>query len=272
MSRSLFIESTLQGFTRALSRALASERVSTQPGLLQSLDPRIRVVGILLLVVAVVLCRRLTIIGSLFIVAVLLAITSHISLASLLKRVWLVILGFTGLIAIPALFITRGNPVFTLPVLHLVVSSQGLRTAALLVLRVETAVTFTTVLVLCTPWNHILKSLRWLRLPAEVVTMVAMTHRYVFLLIETANQMFESRKSRTIGVWTGPDKRRMTARAAGVLLSKSIELSHEVYLAMVSRGFQGEVRVLTDFQMRLGDYFALTAFVLAAGAAVWVGR
>ena len=173
---------------------------------------------------------------------------------------------FTGLIAIPALFITPGDPVFSLPVLHLVVSAQGLRTAALVVLRVETAVTFTTVLVLCTPWNHILKSLRWLRLPAEVVTMVAMTHRYVFLLIETANQMFESRKSRTIGEWTDPDKRRMTARTAGVLLSKSIELSHDVYLAMVSRGFQGEVRVLTDFQMRLRDYFALTAFVLAACA------
>ncbi len=272
MSRNLFLESTVQGFTRALSKAMASERISTQRGLLQSLDARTRVVGILVLVVAVVLCRNLTVIGSLFLVAVLLAVASQVSLASLAKRVWLVILGFTGLIAIPALFITRGSPVFNLPALHLSVSAQGLRTAALLVLRVETAVTLTTVLVLCTSWMHILKSLRWMRLPAEVVTMVAMTHRYVFLLIETANQMFESRKSRTIATWTGPDQRRMTARTAGVLLSKSIDLSHDVYLAMVSRGFQGEVRLLTEFQMKPRDYFALTAFVFAAGAAVWMGR
>ena len=266
------MESSLQGFTRALSRALASEQTATKTGLLQSLDPRIRVVGILMLVIAVVLCRRITPIGCLLLVAIVLAIASQVSITSLLKRVWLVILGFTGLIAIPALFITRGETAFSLPVLHLSVSTQGLRTAALLVLRVETAVTLTTVLVLTTPWNHTLKALRWLRLPAEVVTMVAMTHRYVFLLLETANQMFDSRKSRTIATWTGAEKRRMTTRTAGVLLSKSIDLSHDVYLSMVSRGFQGEVRVLSDFQMKLRDCFALAAFVAAAGAAVWMGR
>jgi cobalt ECF transporter T component CbiQ len=272
VSGHFYLEATLQGFGKALAKALVSERVAVQPGLLQGLDPRIRVIGMLSLVVAVVLCRRPEVIASIFIVAVVLAILSKVSPVSLLKRVWLVILGFTGLIALPALFITPGNPVFTVPALHLPVTEQGLRAAILLVLRVETAVTLTTVLVLCTPWNHILKALRCLRLPADAVTMVAMTHRFVFLLIETANQMFESRKSRSIGVLPGPAKRRMTARTAGVLLSKSVELSHEVYLAMLSRGFRGEIRLLTDFHMKLRDYFALTAFVFAACAAVWVGR
>jgi cobalt ECF transporter T component CbiQ len=226
----------------------------------------------LMFVVAVVLSGTLRAIGGLFIVAILLALASQVSLASLLKRVWLVILGFTGLIAIPALFVTPGRPLYTLPALHVFISEQGVRAAALLVLRVETAVTFTTVLVLSTPWSHILKSLRWLRLPAEVVTMVAMTHRYAFLLIETASQMFESHKSRTIGTWRGPEKRSMMARTAGVLLSKSIELSHEVYLAMLSRGFDGEVHVLTDFQTKPRDYVALMAFILTTCTAVWVGR
>lgn len=267
-----FIDSTLQGFTKALARAMVSEETSVRPGLLQSLDPRIRVVGVLLLVLAVVLCRNLMVIGSLFVIAILVAIASQVSLASLFKRVWLVILAFTGLIAIPALFITPGRPILSVPPLPLSITAQGLRTAVLLVLRVETAVTLTTVLVLCTPWNHILKSLRWLRLPAELVTMVAMTHRYIFLLIETANQIFESRKSRTVGVWSSADKRRMMARTAGVLLSKSIELSHEVYLAMLSRGFDGEVHVLSDFRMNPRDYFALSLFIVAAAAAAWVGR
>ncbi len=29
--------------------------------------------------------------------------------------------------------------------------------------------------------------------------MLAMTHRYIFLLVDTASQMLESRKSRTVG-------------------------------------------------------------------------
>jgi len=272
MSRHSSLESTLQGFTRALSKALLSEHAAGQPGLLQHLDPRVRVVGILALVLSVVICRRHEAIVALLLVAIAIAATSRVSLASLAKRVWLVILGFTGLIALPALFLTPGEPFFMVPALHLSISVQGVRTALLLVLRVETAATLTTVLVLSTAWTHILKALRSLHLPAEIVTMLAMTHRYVFLLIETANQMFESRQSRTVGVLSGSEQRKMTARTAGVLLSKSIELSHEVYLAMLSRGFRGEVRLLTDFRLQPRDYVGLTAFIFTCCLAVWIGR
>ena len=272
MSRHSFLESTLQGFTRAVSKALLSEKAATQPGLLQQLDPRVRVIGILALVISVVVCRRLDAIAALLLIAVAIAVASRVSLASLAKRVWLVILGFSGLIALPALFLTPGETLFTAPALNVAISVQGVRAAVLLVLRVETAATLTTVLVLSTAWTHILKALRSLHLPAEVVTMLAMTHRYVFLLIETANQMFESRQSRTVGVLSGSEQRKMTARTAGVLLSKSIELSHEVYLAMLSRGFRGEVRLLTDFRLQPRDYVGLTAFIFTSCLAVAIGR
>ena len=101
---------------------------------------------------------------------------------------------------------------------------------------------------------------------------LAMTHRYIFLLAETASQMFESRQSRTVGVMDGALQRRMTARTAGVLLSKSVELSGEVYLAMQSRGFRGDVNLLTDFRMRAWDYIGLATFLIIAGFSGWMGR
>ena len=272
MSQHSFVESTLRGFARAFSQALISEKAANQPGLLQRLDPRVRVVGILALVISVVLCHRLSVIAAGLALTVVIALASRLSLWLLATRIWFVVLGFTGFIALPALFVTPGSPLFLVPGVHLSVSVQGLRAAVLLILRVETAATLTTLLMLCTPWAHILKALRSLHLPAEIVTMLAMTHRYVFLLIETANQMFESRQSRTVGELSGTEKRRMTARTAGVLLSKSVELSHEVYLAMLSRGFDGEVQLLDDFRMKALDYFALTAFLFASCLAVWTGR
>ena len=92
--------------------------------------------------------------------------------------------------------------------------------------------------------------------------MLAMTHRYIFLLAETAGQMFESRQSRTVGVLDGTTQRRMTARTAGVLLSRSVELSNEVFLAMQSRGFRGDVKVLSEFRMSAWDYAGLTLFLV----------
>lgn len=272
MSQSSVIEVTLRGFARALSKALISERAASQSGLMQGLDPRVRVVGILVLAISLILCHKLVVIAGVMLLAVAIAIASRLSVWTLATRVWLLVLGFTGFIALPALFVTPGRPIFTVPGIPFSISAPGLKTAVLLVLRVETAATLTAVLVLCTPWTHILKALRCLRLPAEIVTMLAMTHRYVFLLIETANQMFESRQSRTVGRLAGPDQRRMTSRTAGVLLSKSVELSHEVYLAMLSRGFDGEIRILHEFRFQPRDYLGLTAFIAAGCLAVWIGR
>lgn len=272
MSQGSFIEITIQGFARVFARSLLAEAAANQPGLLQQLDPRVRIIGIAALVVSVVLCRRMEVLGVLFLVAATLAVASGLHLGFLAKRVWLLILGFTGFIALPALFLTPGEPLFSLPGAHLTVTSQGMRTALLLVLRVETAATLTATLVLCTTWTSLLKALRMLHLPPEVVVMLAMTHRYVFLLVETANQMFESRKSRTVGVLTGAEKRNVAARTAGVLLSKSTELSHEVYLAMLSRGFRGDIHVWTDFRMRTRDYAGLAVFVFAGILAVWIGH
>ena len=176
------------------------------------------------------------------------------------------------MIALPALFLTPGDPILALPGGTLHLTAQGLATATLLMARVETAVTFTTLLVLTTPWMHVLKALRAFRVPQEIVMMLAMTHRYVFLLAETASQMFESRQSRTVGVLDRASQRRMAARTAGVLLSKSVELSSEVYLAMQSRGFRGDAKVLSQFRMRSWDYLGLAAFVLVGATAVWIGR
>ena len=263
---------TLVGLTQAFGRALVSEQVARQRGLLQGLDPRVRVVGLLALVVAVTLSRRISVVLALFGVSVLLAGLSKVSLGTLLTRVWLLAFVFTGTIALPALFLTPGDTVFATAGGTLHITAQGVSTVLLLIARVETAVTLTTLLVFCTPWMKVLKALRALRVPREVVMMLAMTHRYIFLLAETASQMLESRQSRTVGVLDSSTQRRMAARTAGVLLSKSVELSNEVFLAMQSRGFRGDVRVLSEFRMRLLDYVGLAGFLTAGALAVWLGR
>lgn len=264
------IESTLRGFTKALSKAFASEHTAAKRGLLQSFDPRARIVSVLLLVVAVVLVRTLATESALFAVAIVISLASRVPFETLIKRVWLIVFGFTGLIALPAIFITPGDAVAHAG--HLVITAQGIRTAALLILRVETAVTLTTALVLSTHWVQILRGLRALWVPAEVITMLAITHRYIFLLIETASQMFESRQSRIIGAMSGGEQRRMATRTAGALLGKSADLSYDVYLAMQSRGFSGDIRLLDSARMKPRDFVLIAAAIVIAILALWYGR
>jgi cobalt/nickel transport system permease protein len=154
----------------------------------------------------------------------------------------------------------------------LAATAPGVHTATLLVLRVEAAVTLSTLLVLTTPWMHLLKALRTLLVPVEVIALLAMTHRYVVLLTETANAMFESRQSRMVGRLSGPEQRRLMVNTGGVLMSKTLDLGNEVFLAMQARGFRGEVRLLTNFRLRGWDYVAMMGFAVAVVSAAVAGR
>jgi len=212
------------------------------------------------------------VIGVLFAVAVVLAALSHVSLGVLLKRVWVVILLFTGVIALPAPFVTPGEVVYQLPWLGWTVTLQGLTSAAYLVLRVETAATLCVLLVLTTRWSQILKALRVLRVPVVLVAILGMTYRYVFLLLQSAHDMFESRRSRMVGELTGRERRRVAAASAGVLMSRTFDLSSDVYLAMQSRGFRGDVYLLDESRMAALDWMTLAGFALISAAAFWWGR
>ena len=266
------IERSLSSFVDVLQHAFDAEEIAKKKGLLQKLDPRVKILAILPLIVIAALTRRLRVVIVLFGIAAAIALLSKVPLITLAKRVWLAVLTFTGFISVPALFLTPGRAIYSLPLLGWSVTAPGLRAAAYLIMRAETAATFCVVVVLCTPWSNVLKALRVLRMPVVLVVILGMTYRYIFLLLRTAHDMLESRKSRMVGQLDARELRKMTAASAGVLMSKTLQLSGDVYLAMRSRGFQGEVYVLDEFQTGWLDWMMLILFTAIASLAFWFGR
>ncbi|MDQ6788938.1 MAG: cobalt ECF transporter T component CbiQ [Acidobacteriota bacterium] len=267
-----FVERTLANLVRKTERALFAEDLAQTDGFLQTLDPRVKIVGLFALILDVTLARNFFTIFFIFAIAVVLAITSRVPIKTLAARAWLGALAFTGMIALPVIFITPGDAVLRLPFLNWTITAQGLTSALYLVSRVETTVTLSLLLVLSTLWTHILKALRVLRVPVVFVVILGMTYRYIFVMLETARNMFEARQSRLVGALGASESRRLAAASIGVLLSKSFYLNAEVYLAMQSRGFRGEIRTLDDFSMRRRDWLALVAFLSLAILAFWLGR
>ena len=102
------------------------------------------------------------------------------------------------------------------------------------------------------------------RLPVVLVAILGMTYRYMFLFLQTARDMFESRETRMVGVLEPADRRRLAAASAGVLLGKTLQVSGEVHTAMQARGFRGEIRLLDELQMRAERLAAAGRFVGAA--------
>lgn len=267
-----FVERTLAGLVRNAERALFAEEIAQADGFLQKLDPRVKIIGLFSFILGATLARNLFTVFFIFSLAVLLAVLSRVPLRTLATRAWLSALAFTGMIALPVIFITPGDAIYRVPFLNWTITAQGLTSAIYLISRVETTVTLALLLVLTTVWTHVLKALRVLRVPVVFVVILGMTYRYIFVMLETAQNMFEARQSRLVGSLTGGESRKIAAASIGVLLSKSFYLNSEVYLAMQSRGFRGEVYTLDEFQMRSKDWLALAGFLLVAVFAFWLGR
>jgi cobalt/nickel transport system permease protein len=235
------------------------------------LDARINVLSVLALLISVSLSRSLLVIISIYILVFIFAWASAIPASILIKRVWLALPFFTGLVILPALFITPG-PVLLRPPLGFVITQTGVTTVLFLLLRVSTSVSLTLLLILTTPWNTVLSALSILHVPDVFILILGMTYRYIYLLLHIANDMFLSRKSRVVGRLSTADNQKMLAAVSGTLLSKSLNMSSEVYLAMQSRGFHGAVIPLKPFQLQSKDWYWAAVFVFIAGMAIYLGR
>ena len=268
------IERTLEELLRVAERSLHAEETARRGGLLQSLDARAKWVGFAGFVVAAGLARNFVVLAALFAGAVVLGLLSRLRLRELALRAWLPALLFTALVGGPALFLVPGAPIASIPGLPPTfgISAAGLRSVGFLLLRVETITTFTLLLVLATPWARLLAALRALRVPATVVVILGMTYRFLFLLLASAHDLFLARRSRSVGKLPPAEARTLFARTTGVLLSKTMATSQQVYLAMVSRGFTGDARLLEPLAMRRRDGVAVAASLGLSAIAIWMGR
>ena len=270
-ARRSVIEKTLADLAQTLEQSLFAEAIARQPGLLQALDPRVKVISILALLIAVGMSRSLGILLGLYTVTLVLAWRSAVPMGFFVKRVWLFMPFFTGMIALPAFFITPGPPLWTLP-LGLVITRPGAITALFLLLRVSTSVSLGVLLMLTTAWPTLLKALSVLRVPEGFILILGMTYRYIYLLLRLAEDMFLSRKSRVVGRMTSAEERQVLAASAGTLLNKSLQLSGEVYLAMQARGYRGQAHTLDTFRMRARDWLWGGVIAGVAAGAIWLGR
>ncbi len=273
-----WVDKTLGDITHTLEQTLFAEDLARQPGLLQSLDPRAKIMIALAFLLAISFAHNLLVILALYLVTLPVAYASHVPMGMYLKRVWVFMPFFTGIVAIPALFspFTPGTPLITLidvtsPHLYLAITVPGVVTAAFLLLRVGASVSVAVLLILTTPWTVLLKALSVLHVPQAFVLILGMTYRYIYVLLHTANNMFLARESRTVGRMSGSEERHWIGASMGTLVSKSYGLSEEVFLAMQSRGFRGQAQILQDLRWHAADWVALGLGFCLAAVAIVVG-
>lgn len=256
------LEKIIIGISNVLKSSLLGEVYANKNGLLQKFDPRSKLICSLIFLITISLLHSLPILIVINLFSILIVAWSKIPLKFFLKRVWIFLPFFTGIIALPAIFniFSPGQVfvnLFNIPLLNITLSitRPGITAAAFLILRVSTSVAFMMLLILTTRWMDILKALEVIRVPSILITILGMTYRYIFVLLSITDNMILARKSRLVGRLSGKEERRILLSSLGVLFMKSFSLSEEVYLAMLSRGYRGKVYTLNNFIFTKKDIF-----------------
>jgi cobalt/nickel transport system permease protein len=269
-----WIEKTLSGISGAIEQSVFTEEHARKSGWLQSLDPRAKIFMFLITVLAASLSNSLFMLIALYVVLLCAARVSLVPFDFFVRRVWMGIPFFAGVVILPAIFFTTEPRLFDIPLgpWHFGPSLLSLMSAAVFVMRVGVSVSLAVLLILSTPWADILKSLQTLRVPQVFILVLSMTYRYIFLFLHTANGMFEARKSRTVGRTSGGEQRRWISSSMGSLMNRSFRMSNDVYAAMMARGFRGEIRTHSNYRMQNSDWIALLAAIVVALIVFFLGR
>ena len=262
MPRRDFVERSIRGALSFFKEAIFADETAGLPGVLQSLDPRMKIVTVLLCLLLVLFTRSLAVLGMLYLLSMLLAVVSRIRLGFFLERTWIFIPLFSLLIAIPAMFsfVSPGDPVFTLGPFH--VTRQGLVAAGFFIGRVITSVSLVVLLSMTTRHFDLLKALRFFGIPQMFVMVLGICYRYLYLFVEIVEHTHRAIRSRVGSHLHYQKGQKVVAWSIAHLWMRSYALNEQVYNAMVSRGFRGEPVALHRFRTRSRDWFWLLATVV----------
>lgn len=282
-----FLEKTINSAAAFIAETVLCDAYATRTGLLQHIDPRCKLAGLLALIGAVSLLHSYQLVWAVCFLALVLAFRSDIAPRLFIRRVAPCVFFFGVLIALPATFniITPGEPFwvvadlghnreigpYTIPD-RLLVTRQGLFGGVVFIGRVAASASLALLLPLTTRWNELIRACAALRVPQLFVLVLAMTYRYIALLVQTVAELHEARLSRTVHYLPAGAEQRWIAARIGYLFGKSYRLSQEVHDAMLARGFAGEVGSVALPKASGRDFIWLFGALLIAAALVVLDR
>lgn len=149
---------------------------------------------------------------------------------------------------------------FTWENYYIYLSYHGIQQAGELGARAIASTSCIYFVILTIPFTEILNVLRRIGCPALLVELMMLMYRFIFVLLQTANQLWTAQQSRG-----GYRTRKLWLKSLGLLigqlLRRTLENYRQVSLTLTSRGFTGNFRVCHSRQYRSSRRYSFEALL-----------
>jgi cobalt/nickel transport system permease protein len=274
-----FIDKSITQIAGFIKTSYVYWETAEKDGLFQRLDPRVKIVFLLVFIIQVSMMRSIALQLGMSLFLMTLIALSRLNMLHLYRRITGFAFLFGFLIAFPSAFnvITGGEIVvpiatlsrsyhwwiYTIPA-EIGITREGLFGVGMLTLRVMNSVSITLLVIYTTPFFEIIRALKVFRVPDTFLMIIILTYKYIFIFSKTAEDMYRAMKARLAGPVDGATIRGILAGRIFFLFKKSQMQYEETYRAMLGRGFSGDVMLVSFRRLTVVDAIA-GALLAAAG-------
>ena len=230
------------------------EKETMKESVLHSLDGRIKLISLILIIVYAVFSTQIIVLISLEAYVLLLIYISNISFKQAFMRI-LVLLPFTIFIIAFQPFIHPGTVIYTIP-FGITVTYEGLMFAALLFSRVIVTLSCIVVLSSISPMQEVVQSFRKLGMPRDFAMIFSLMIRFISLFYDELNKIMKAQKSRNFDIFNKNTaylwRLKQLAYTTMMMFLRSYDHGESVYLSMLSRGYSDQSKLYQDRNKRIG--------------------
>lgn|SRR5574337_254914 len=154
-----------------------------------------------------------------------------------------------------------------LPGIDVAGHTDGLLEGLMIASRIVATVSIVALTAFCTPFTEFMAGLSWLRVPRGFIEILMFAYRYIFVLFDDATVIYSAQKNR-LGYSTIRRGLASFGVLAGSLTLKAFDHSHNTTVAMVQRGYDGNMPLLKHKSFKLSEV-AASVLVVAGMGFLW---
>ncbi|HNW98703.1 MAG TPA: energy-coupling factor transporter transmembrane component T [Bacteroidales bacterium] len=271
-----FIDRTIHNSAKAIKSIYTQAENASKKNIINEINPKIKFISLLYIAIVISLANNIFSQFLLSCFILLIIISSNLNILNIYKKILFIAFIFGLLVTLPASLnvITPGKIILNIFsfsestkfwIYHVPenigITMEGLGVVALFFLRVLNSVSFALLIVFTTSFPAFIKSFKIIGIPDTFLMIISLAYKFIFILSKTIEETYMSLKSRLFGNVKNKNIRRIITGRIHFIYRKSNLTYEQTYQAMLSRGYMGKIKLISEKKLSTTDYIALSIAV-----------
>lgn len=271
------IEKSVKSIANSIKSIYLQAAISAKSSFIYTIHPHIKVLSLLYLAVIISITNNIIDLLILTGFIIILYLIGKLNILQVFKKIFFISFVFGFLIILPASLniITGGEIWFTIVTLdspyhfwiynipkEIGITKEGCFIVSRFFLRVFNSVSFAFLIIYTTPFPKFIKSFKIIGIPDTFLMIISLTFTYIIILSKTIEDTYLALKSRMMRKIHNKKIRMFIADRIFFIFKKSRNNYEKTYLAMVSRGYTGKIKLYTFQRIKNSDIISLLLIII----------